>query len=118
MTPWQVVVLAVGAVWVGWLIVRLLLLWSRVARQVTAAHEGLTAPCETCGVTDMAGVNLKALRHRVATEATRLAGARVAAALVGHASPVMTQNVYGHSRRDDGREVADQLSAGLPQLGA
>ena len=53
-----------------------------------------------------------------ATEATRLAGARVAAALVGHASSVMTQNVYGHSRRDDGREVADQLSAGLPQLGA
>ena len=92
--------------------------WSKVVRRVTAAHEGLTAPCETCGVTDMAGVNLKALRHRVATEATRLAGARVAAALVGHASPVMTQNVYGHSRRDDGREVADQLSAGLPQLGA
>lgn len=36
MTPWQVVVLAVGGVWVGWLIVRLLLLWSRVARQGVA----------------------------------------------------------------------------------
>lgn len=33
MTPWQAAVGVVGAVWVGWLVARLLLLWSRVARQ-------------------------------------------------------------------------------------
>ena len=36
MTPWQAVVVVVGAVWVGWLVARLLLLWSRVARQGVA----------------------------------------------------------------------------------
>ena len=38
MSPWQAVVVVVGAVWVGWLVARLLLLWSRVARQLSLIH--------------------------------------------------------------------------------
>lgn len=92
--------------------------WSKAVREVTADHEDLDGPCRLCGCDSMADVNIKALRHRVATATTQAFGAVVAAKMLGHSSPVMTANVYSHGREDEGRAAAAALDAGLPVIDA